>query len=327
MQYYVNPNKAVACYHTIAEAIAALPEDPNEPAEIVLSHGTFHEKVEIRRNNLTITGEGPEETVIVHDDYALMIMPDGSKCGTFRSYTFFLDGDHNRMNHLTIRNNAKPRRKVGQTVALYVDGDDFRAEDCCFDSFQDTLFTGPLPPKAMTPGGFTGPKEFDERALSRQYYKDCHIRGDVDFIFGSAVAYFEHCIIESLDSGDLPESEKSDSSIYGYCTAASTPEGYEFGYVFNRCAFVSDKCPPGSVYLGRPWRDYAKTVLLDCRLGQHIHKDGFFDWNKTAARETIYYAEYDSSGPGASDDTRVSYEHLLTEEEAAKYTRKNVLGF
>jgi pectinesterase len=327
MQYYVNPNKAISCYHTIAEAIAALPEDPKEPAEIVLSAGTFHEKVEIRRSNLTITGEGPEATVIVHDDYALMPMPDGSKCGTFRSYTFFLDGDHNRMNHLTIRNNARPRRKVGQTVALYVDGDDFRAEDCCFDSFQDTLFTGPLPPKAMTPGGFTGPKEFDKRAKSRQYYKDCHIRGDVDFIFGSAIAYFEHCLIESLDSGDLPESEKSDSSIYGYVTAASTPEGYKYGYVFKDCDFISDKCPAGSVYLGRPWREFAKTVLIGCRLGAHIHKDGFFDWNKTDARETIYYAEYESSGPGASDDTRVEYVHHLTEKEAAKYTRKNVLGF
>ena len=136
------------------------------------------------------------------------------------------------------------------------------------------------------------PKQFAPRINGRQYYKNCYICGDIDFIFGSATAYFEHCTLESLlrtktsaqsdlvsttstlhDSGcdtsalchsnsDMVQKNYTLPPIQGYVTAASTPEGQEYGYIFSDCRFISKDCPAGSVYLGRPWRDYAKTILI-----------------------------------------------------------------
>lgn len=47
---------------------------------------------------------------------------------------------------------------------------------------QDTLFTGPLPNESVHNGGFTGPKEFSPRINGLQWYENCYIEGDVDFI-------------------------------------------------------------------------------------------------------------------------------------------------
>ena len=70
------------------------------------------------------------------------------------------------------------------------------------------------------------------------------------------------------------------NGIQGYITAASTPESQEYGYVFSNCKLISKDCPPNSVYLGRPWRNYAKTVFLECALGNHIHECGFMTGRK-----------------------------------------------
>lgn len=138
--------------------------------------------------------------------------------------------------------------------------------------------------KEAKPGGFKGPGEFRPRILGRHCYKNCYIQGDVDFIFGSAVAWFEDCLIFSKKPGDrLPPESPEEEVIYGYVTAASTPEEERYGYVLKNCRLESD-CPPGTVMLGRPWREFAKTVYLNCWLGPHIHPKGWDDWNKPHSR-------------------------------------------
>lgn len=312
-------------FTTIEEALSQLPEDTLTPVTIRIKPGTYREKLTVSRSNVTLVGEDVRTTVIAFGDYANQIMPDGSKRGTFRSYTLFLDGNDITLSNLTVRNDAFPRSKAGQAVALYADGDRLTVENCRLISYQDTLFTGPLPPKPLSAGGFTGPKEFAQRIVGRQYYKNCYICGDIDFIFGSAIAYFENCEIASVYS-EIPTAAHPDGSpLYGYATAASTPEGYPYGYVFEGCAFTGT-CPDNTVFLGRPWRNYAKTVLLHCYLGSHIRKEGFHDWNKPEAHETMFYAEYQNTGEGAAHSERASYVKHLTDEEAAHYTREAVLS-
>lgn len=309
------------CYPSIMAAIAVLSEargdkSCEEPVEILVGPGVYDEVVEIRRPNVKVKGiEGADKTVIQYGNYANMIMEDGSKRGTFRSYVFLLDGDHCVLEGLTIRNTAYPRSKVAQALALYADGDGIEVRDCNLESYQDTLFTGPLPPTPVIPGSFVGPKENDVRRMGKQKYVGCTIKGDVDFIFGSAMALFQGCDLISRNAGE--EADKApESGILGYVTAASTPEGYPVGYVFDHCRFLSEGCPKGSVYLGRPWREYARTVLIDCELGEHVHPQGFHDWNKEKARETVFYGEYGSYGPGAVEDERASFVRKVTREEA-----------
>jgi len=306
-------------FPTIQEAIQSIPFDNKTPITIWITPGKYEEKLTIDRPYITLEGESPDTTILTFHDYANMLMEDGSKRGTFRSYSCFIDTHDFTAKNLTFENSSGSGRVVGQALALYVDGDRILFDNCHFLGRQDTLFTAPLPPSVIQKNGFVGPKEFAPRINGRHYYKNCTIYGDIDFIFGSATAYFEHCELFSLANPD-----KSGEN-HGYVTAASTPEGQEYGYVFYQCHFTGD-CPPHSVYLGRPWRNYAKTVLLECTLEEHIKEEGWHDWNKEEAHSQTFYAEYQSIGAGATPEKRVTWSHQLNEEQAAFYSKEKVLG-
>lgn len=313
---------ASGAFHSITEAIASIPSSNRTPVCIEIAPGFYHEKIILDKPFVTLTGTGqtPSETIISYDDFAYDSMPDGSKRGTFRSYTLFVHASDITLKNLTIENASGDSRTHGQAIALYAECDRFIVDSCRLLSHQDTLFTGPLPPKEIEPNGFVGPTQFAPRINGRQYYRSCYICGDIDFIFGSATAYFEHCTLESLRRSTPAE---YDSDIpEGYVTAASTPEGQRYGYVFFQCDFTSHDCPSASVYLGRPWRDFAKTVLIDCTLGAHIHPAGFHDWNKTQARKTIYYAEHTRT----PSFTRADFVHTLSAAETDSYAKEAVLS-
>ncbi len=179
----------------------------------------------------------------------------------------------------------------------------------------------PTGPEEYEPGGFRGPTESAPRINGRQYYHNCYICGDIDFIFGSATAYFEGCTIASLGPG--------------YVTAASTPEGQEYGYVFHDCRFAAEGCPQHAAYIGRPWRDYARVVLMDCAIGAHIHPAGFHDWGKEHAHGTVLFAEYHSypqdADCGCADSCRpfaqrADFVDTLDGAQAAHFSRELVLA-
>ena len=275
-------------YNTVSDAVSSLPKGTASVC-IKIFPGTYYEKIEIRRSNLIIEGCGefPEDTVLSFDDYARAEMPDGSRRGTFRSYSVFIDASNVTVSNLTISNTSGDESKVWQAIALYADGDNLRFENVRLLSRQDTLFTGPLPPKELQPGGFIGPKQFATRINGHQYYSKCYISGNIDFIFGSATAEFTDCTIASVKRNS---EKRSETDSEGYCTAPSTPKGQEEGYTFRNCSFISSECPPESVYLARPWRDYAKAVFIDCTFGPHIKSEGFHDWNKETARKSSFFA-------------------------------------
>lgn len=300
---------------TIGDALKAL-EGSSEAEEIFIHKGIYRERVVIRRPNLTLIGETAEETVLSYGLYARMPMEDMGKLGTFRSYSVLIDTHDVAVRNLTFENSAGKGPDVGQALAVYADGDRLVFDGCRFLGGQDTLFTAPLPPKEIEPGGFTGPKQFAPRISGRHYYKDCYLEGDIDFIFGGAAAYFENCEFFSKDIG---------RPINGYVTAASTPEGQKYGYVMQSCRFTGN-CPPHSVYLGRPWREYARVVLLDCQIGEHIREEGWHDWNKPQAHETCLFAEYNSQGPSSDQSKRPGWVKKLTPAEAVYYQKSYVLG-
>ena len=311
---------------TISDALNAIPEDNTEAITIQIAPGIYHEKLTINKPNITFigTGESNSDVVLTYDDYAFDLMPDGMKRGTFRSYSVFIDTHDITMRNLTIENASGDSITHGQALALYADGDRLFFENIRLLGHQDTLFTGPLPPKEKEPNGFIGPKQFAPRINGRQYYKDCYICGDIDFIFGSATAYFENCVIESLArfTGEDAYTD-GEPKVQGYITAASTAEGQDYGYVFSNCKLIHSGCPDASVYLGRPWREYAKTIFLNCDFGSHIHPERFHDWNKKDAHETIFYAEYHNS-PAPTNPA--PFVQLLTEDSANLYSRETVLG-
>lgn len=316
---------ASEAYPTVSAALEAAEErypDAGQPVTIHIDPGEYRERVEISRANVTLEGETAESVRIVGGLGAAMPSPDGSgvegKLGTFRTYTVLVDADGVTLTNLTIENDAGDGREAGQAIALYADGDRLVVDGCRILGHQDTLFLGPLPEHEVKPGGFIGPKEHAPRRVGRQYYRRCLIAGDVDFIFGGARAYFEGCEIRSLDRG---------MDVNGYATAASTPVGEPYGFVFHGCSFTAeDGVAEGSVYLGRPWREDAQTVLVDCWLGRHIKPEGWWDWNKPTAHGRSCYAGCGLHGPAGKTDGWASWAHVLDARAVERYARARVLA-
>ena len=314
------PQKEQNTFSTVQEAIDQLPAN-NELCIIRIAPGIYREKITLQRSDTILEGLGadPADTVLVYGDFAFDQMPDGSRRGTFRSYSFLLDANNVTLRNLTISNDSGDETKAGQAIALYADGDGLLIDHCRLLGRQDTLFTGPLPPREIQPGGFIGPKQFAPRINGHHLYRDCYICGNVDFIFGSATAYFEHCTIESLPHGGEEE-------IRGYVTAPSTPEGQLYGYVFHTCDFISGECPPDSVYLGRPWRDFGQSVFVDCTIGRHIKQEGFHDWGKEQARQFSTFSTVRCiRESGEPYQATAPFTKQLTEAQLQRLDQKSVL--
>lgn len=205
---------------------------------------------------------------------------------TFTSYTVKVMGDDFYAENITFENAAGP---VGQAVALHVEADRCIFRRCKFKGNQDTIYAA--------------------GAGSRQYFIDCYIDGTTDFIFGAATAVFENCEIRSKRNS--------------FVTAASTPQDQPFGYVFMHCRLTAD-AGVDKVFLGRPWRNYARTVFIECTLGSHIIPEGWQNWGRKEAESKTFYAEYKNTGPGAASGSRVAWAHTLTAKEARGYTLQNI---
>ena len=242
----------------------------------------------ISESNITI-----ENKIYTSSHYAKEPHADGGNYSTFRTYTVLVDGSNITFRGCTFANTAGPGELVGQALALYLDGDNIHLENCHLIGHQDTVFLAPLPEKEIIPNGFLGPKQFAPRHPRRFYFDNCIIEGGVDFIFGGATAYFTDCQFKSVEPG--------------YVFAPSTPANESIGFVARNCRFTaSENVPDGSCYIARPWRNYGKVRLENCYLGSHIHPEGWNDWNKIDAHETVSFIEIASYGPGAQG-TRPAY--------------------
>ncbi|MFD5018249.1 pectinesterase family protein [Paenibacillus sp. NPDC058367] len=268
-------------YHTIQEAIDSLECEPSGQADtLYILSAIYNETVRIYRSYLTIIGIGLVEITMNH--YAKERDEAGEEINTFATPTLFLGGTDLVLENLVISNSAGQGEPIGQAVAVYAHCDQTVFRHCTFKGHQDTLFTGPLPPAPRERGAFGGVPLREHHAQYRQLYQHCYIEGTIDFIFGGATAYFDQCEIRSL---------RHYENNTGYITAASTPEGQLHGYIFKNCFLTADS-DIAPVFLGRPWREYAKTVFVGCQMGSHIHPLGWDNWNNSANEQTVRYQEF-----------------------------------
>ncbi|QHL86731.1 pectin esterase [Nibribacter ruber] len=271
-------------YTTVQSAVDAVPAFPENRIEIHIKNGTYKEKIVVSSWKTKISFIGEDK------EKTILVWDDFSGKGdinTFNSYTVLVQGNEFRAENITFQNSAGP---VGQAVALHVEADRCVFTNCRIIGDQDTLYTGV--------------------GNSRQYYKDCYIEGTTDFIFGPATAFFENCLIHCKKNS--------------YITAASTPQGQPYGYVFKNCT-VTASPEATKVYLGRPWRPYAQTVFLNTNLGEFIRPEGWHNWKKPEAEKTAFYAEYKSTGPGAAPEKREPWSRQLKRKEAKKLSKPEVV--
>lgn len=283
-------------FKTIQEAINAVRDLSQQQVRILVRKGVYHEKLRIPswKTNISLVGESRDSTIITNDDYSGKPYPGGKdpfgkdKHSTFSSYTLLVEANDFRAENLTIQNTAG---RVGQAVALHIEGDRAVVVNCRLLGNQDTLYTA--------------------TSESRQYYLQCYIEGTTDFIFGEATAVFQDCIIKS----------KSNS----YITAASTRPGQAYGYVFLHCSLLADTSAK-KVYLGRPWRPYAQTVFIQTYMDTHIVKEGWENWRNPENEKTVLYAEYGSYGPGSNTGKRVRWSKQFRQKDLKRYTLEKIFS-
>lgn len=186
---------------------------------------------------------------------------------------------------MTFRNTAGPQNH--QAVALRVDSDQSAFFRCSVEGYQDTLYVHSL----------------------RQFYRECNIYGTIDFIFGNGAAVLQNCKIYSRVPLPL---QKVTITAQG----RKNPN-QNTGFSIQDSYVVATQ----PTYLGRPWKQYSRTVYMNTYMSGLVQPRGWLEWYGNFALNTLWYGEYRNYGPGASLNGRVKWPgyHIIRDASAARY--------
>jgi pectinesterase len=131
-----------------------------------------------------------------------------------------------------------------------------------------------------------------------QVYAGGYIEGAVDFIFGQHARIWidKTAIAVSAPQGAITANGRASSTDVSY-------------YVINKSTVsgTSSSVTAGSVFLGRPWTQYARVCFQNTNLGAIINKAGWEVWSTSDVRTSgVLFEEYGNIGTGASG-TRASF--------------------
>ncbi|KAF3776680.1 putative pectinesterase/pectinesterase inhibitor 13 [Nymphaea thermarum] len=284
-------------YTTIGAALAGMPKKRSGRYVIFVKAGVYDEMVTVEKDmvNVTMYGDGSRKTIITGSKNFI----DGTP--TFRTATFVAIGDGFIARSIGFSNTAGAAKH--QAVALRVQSDRSSFLNCRMDGYQDTLY-------AQT---------------HRQFYRSCVITGTIDFIFGDAAAIFQNCMI--VIRKPLPNQQNT-ITAHG-----RTDKNEPTGIVIQNCKILADKkllqdrlkIPS---YLGRPWKQYSRTVVMESIIGDLIRPEGWLPWDGDFALDTLFYAEFNNRGPGAAVDKRINWKGfkvIKDRAEALKFTAEKFI--
>ena len=340
--YYVDPSgQTLGSYATVTlamQAVAAATPAPTatKRAHVYISPGIYNEQPTVSTPYVSFIGTGASAHDVVITFPGVPNVPPTSFGATLtvaRQATAFM------ATNLTLENSTADQNRT-QALALRCSADLSIYYHCRFLGYQDTIL-------------------LDQ--LSRHYLLECFITGDVDYIYGDAIAVFDKCLIQTTEAG--------------YITAASTAPTTATGFVLFDCTLVpgidrnfptdNGTLPPKNdiVKLGRPWQwsrgSRASVVYIRTKMAPHMKATGWDRWNLAeGANETpdsnTRYAEFDSmdlhgtplplntipptKDPNNTDEdpagsTRVGvpvgrfgWAKAMTAAQAANYTLDNIFG-
>ncbi|XP_010534984.1 PREDICTED: pectinesterase-like [Tarenaya hassleriana] len=295
----VQPNVVVAAdgtgdFTTVGEAVEAAPKKRTERYVIKIKAGVYRENVNVPSNkmNLMFVGDGRTKTFITGD----RSVGGNEDMTTFRSATVAAVGEGFMARDITFENTAGPSND--QAVALRVGSDKSAFYRCNISAYQDTLYVH----------------------SKRQFFVKCHVSGTVDFIFGNAAVVFQDCDIHAR----RPNPEQRNMVT----AQGRTDPNQNTGIVIQNCRIgatldlreAEDDFP---TYLGRPWKRFSRTVVMQSDISDVIRPEGWHLWNGNFALDTLIYREYANRGPGANTEFRVNwkgFEVITDPEEAEEYT-------
>uniref|UniRef100_A0ACD5WJ77 Uncharacterized protein n=1 Tax=Avena sativa TaxID=4498 RepID=A0ACD5WJ77_AVESA len=299
------PANATVCaagcdYRTVREAVAAAPDDGAGRFVVHVKEGVYKETVSVpwEKANLVLVGDGMGKTVITGD-----LNADTPGVSTFNTATVGVLADGFMARDLTMANTAGP--DAHQAVAFRSTGDRTVLDSVELLGHQDTLYAHAM----------------------RQFYTRCRVSGTVDFVFGNSAAVLHDCVLLVLPRQLHPEKGENDALTAQGRTDPAQPTGIVLrGCLVNGSeeyvAMYRQKPDAHRVYLGRPWKEYSRTVFVGCTLAEIVQPQGWMPWSGDFALKTLYYGEYGSAGPGGGDRSRsrVAWSSQVPKEHVDVYS-------
>ncbi|CAO2145133.1 unnamed protein product [Urochloa humidicola] len=301
VSYSIDPSGS-GDYTNITDAIAAIPESNTKRVILNLKPGTvFREKlfINISKPFISFISDPTNPATISWNDTAATPGKDGKPVGTVGSTTVAVESDYFMAHGIVIKNDAplaKPGAKGGQAVALRLFGTKAALYNCTMDGGQDTLY--------------------DHKGI--HYFKNCLIRGSVDFIFGFGRSFYEDCRIESV--------VKEVAVLTAQQRTKSIEGAMESGFSFMNCSIGGVK--GGQIYLGRAWGDSSRVVYAYTQMGEEVVPIGWDGWQVAKPESSgVYYGEFKCFGPGADakKKKRIGWALDLTEEQAKPFVGKHYI--
>ncbi|KAL5555636.1 hypothetical protein UlMin_037872 [Ulmus minor] len=295
------------CYKTVQDAVNAAPENLVNGKRFVIhiKEGVYEEivRVPLEKKNVVFLGDGMGKTVITG---SLDVSMPG--ISTYNTATVGVLGDGFMASGITFQNKAGPL--AHQAVAFRSNSDLSIIENCEFIGNQDTLYAHSL----------------------RQFYKQCRILGNVDFIFGNSAAFFQDCQILVRPRQANPEKGGNNAVT----AQGRTDPAQSTGFVFQNCVINGteeymklyySKPKAHRTYLGRPWKEYSRTVYIRCNMEAIIQPDGWLPWSSGGdfAQKTLYYGEFENSGKGSNSASRVAWSSQIPAEHVYTYSVRSFI--
>ena len=299
----------IATYKTLQAAVNAAPAGRAKPYLIFIKNGRYKEHVNIPKNKpyLHFIGQDRDKTIILND----ALSGGDTSVGTDAGATITVKANNIFFENLTIENEYGHTKRNGpQALALNTQGDRIALNHVRLLSYQDTWIT-------------TSTSNY------RHYIRHSIIEGAVDFIYNSGNVFMD---------GDTLEINRPSG---GFIVAPSHGNDVKWGYVFrDNVIRPVQGMTVSSIWLGRPWHNSPKTVYINTQLFVGVPAAG---WYETMGGLPVLWADYntiDANGnPVDLSQRRHTYyktengqrvygeaKNFLTDEEAAQYTVKNVMG-
>ncbi|XP_009773400.1 pectinesterase 1 [Nicotiana sylvestris] len=278
---------------TIQEAVKRVPKKSKVRFVIHVKAGEYVETVRMDKSvwNVMMYGDGKTKTIVSGS----LNFVDGIP--TFDTATFAVAGRGFIARDMAFKNTAGAAKH--QAVAMRSQSDHSVFYQCLFDGFQDTLYAH----------------------SNRQFYRECDITGTIDFIFGSAAVVFQSCKIQ-------PRQPLSNQFVTITAQGKKDPN-QNSGMSIQKCDLSPLDALTAPTYLGRPWKQYSTTVIMQSNIASFLHPVGWIEWVRgVEPADTIFYAEYQNTGPGAAVAQRVKwagYKSSITPVQAAKYTVQSLI--
>lgn len=236
---------------TLQGAVDYIPEDNYTPFEIYVRNGTYDAVAYLGpgRNRIRLVGEDRKQTILAGRNN------DRMNPGRMGRAFISVDANDVTIENLTVRNTTPYRGS--QAEALRLEGQRCTIRNCEFYSFQDTLLLN-----------------------GRIYVTGCYVEGDVDFIWGHGVTFFEDCELKAMHDG--------------YYVTSRNPLD-QFGFVFSKCKLTA------APEVKKNWLARIETgrfpgsavAFINCQMGAHIPAAGWQVAGNNQSRLRFY--EYKST--------------------------------